>query len=79
MVPKCECGQDCHELGPAEWFWSVPFTKLEIRIWDWGRPSYSEYCSDCAIDVQQCYERDSLAGAFNEIYNEGYAEGLKER
>ncbi len=75
-MKKCKnCGADCAESGnPAEIYFSIPFTKIEVRIWNWGKKFYDDYCQDCLIDLQNKPTHD----AYKAGQEDGYMAAMNE-
>lgn len=54
--------------GPRELLgWMIPFTQIEIRIWDWRRQQ--EICVFCATEKAKRSEEDA--------YNAGFDDGVR--
>ena len=78
--PVCEyCENECAEdNSPVERInFMIPFTKIEIRVWDWGKKHYHEMCNDCLIENSQS-ERKGMEEAFDYEREESFAKGYNE-
>jgi len=66
----CECGEPLDTCDqPDEIFlWTIPFTRIELKIWRWCKVSY---CRWCAMDNARTDEEE----AYNAGYEDGYSKG----
>jgi len=83
-LPICEyCENECAEDdSPIEKInFMIPLTKIEIRVWDWGKKHYHEMCNDCLIEDTQSERRameESIDYERAEAYGKGYNEGRRD-
>lgn len=79
MICKTEGCENQTQLndGPKELFnFMIPFTQIEIRVWNWKSKEYNEFCDECLIDFDQEPERDAYYSGFEDgarkVYEENY-------
>jgi len=50
--PTCDCGNECYVTHEPNEILSmkVPFTKIEIHVWNWANDIYSDMCLECYSD-----------------------------
>jgi hypothetical protein len=79
-MKKCECGNDVMETGAPKTVlqFTIPFTKIEIIVWNWGVKDYSDHCMDCIIEMEQNKMRDHTDQAYTAGYEHGYEQANKE-
>ncbi len=75
IIPKCECGNDCCELGPTQK--QINIGKIEILLLNWGRMVYADMCLDCMNDIENARLRDIAYESYNYGYQKGYEEALR--
>lgn len=72
----CDCGNECAEIGPkvlAEF--RIPFTQIEVRIWDWAKAEYDKECVECFTDRQAEYQ--GFDAALAHAYEQGQMDGYR--
>ena len=79
-MKKCKCGNDAIETGAPFTVlqFTIPFTKIEIIVWNWGIKDYSDYCMDCLRDMEQSKLKDHTDEAYNTGFDEGYERAIKD-
>lgn len=80
-IKKCQCGNDVCETGAPHTIlqFTIPFTKIEILIWNWNAKDYSDYCMDCLLDMEQSKIIDHTDEAFDSGFESGYEKAMKEQ
>jgi hypothetical protein len=74
ICPHCN-ENECMEYPiPKETIINIPFTKIEIRIFNWYKPQFDELCSECAIDRDRHSSRDDQA--YEAGFGDGYEKAL---
>lgn len=76
---KCkteDCENECQEnTDPKEvLIFRIPFTSLEVRVWDWSGKGYHEYCTECMED----YENHKNDDTYNAISQDAYQRGFED-
>jgi len=74
LTKKCDCGNNCMPSGsPKEWIIKIPFTQIEVRIWDWSKQNYLDHCQNCLMEDQ-----DDIDETLDIVRGEGYQEGYRD-
>ena len=70
---KCKnCNNDCMKIDDPEMFSiHIPFTKFEIKIWNWNNQKEEEYCVECYIDMSNSKQKEGMDYRLSEAYNQG--------
>jgi len=74
---KCK-GEGCENErhlsdSPEVFIFGIPFTSIEIRIYNWNHKKEEEYCIDCLMESEPVKYSDAQLEA---IFNDGYTKGL---
>lgn len=80
-VKKCKsCGCDAMETGAPYTVlqFTIPFTQIEIIIWNWKVKDYAEYCLDCTLDMERSEIKDYTDEAYNAGFDDGYEKAIKD-
>lgn len=78
--PKCpDCGDPMEASGgPKELIgWTIPFTKIEIRVWDCANQEY--ICLFCATEKAHEQGRTAYECGAEAGYLEGFDDGRRAR
>lgn len=68
-----DCGNSMSDTErPNEWVISIPFTRVEIRIWRWVN---EKFCTFCNTETDDNYD-SMMEDAYNEGLNDGYEEAF---
>ena len=53
----------------------IPFTKFEIKIWNWNNQKEEEYCLECYVDTENSRGKENMDYMLSEAYNQGLEDG----
>lgn len=68
--PDCESEMD-PSGGPRELVsWTIPFTQIELKLWDWKRQEM--VCTTCAMEKAQDTGRSAYDAGMEDGYNRGF-------
>lgn len=74
LTKKCDCGKDCMLSGlPKQWIFKIPFTQIEILIWDWSKQDYLDHCQNCLMEDQ-----NDIDETLDIVHGEGFREGYRD-
>ena len=78
-VKYCECGSEAMKsAGPKVIIqFTIPFTQIEIIVWNWSHNDYEDLCSECFMDDYHSRENDRSREAYNSGVEDGYERAMK--
>ena len=57
---------------PNVYTFKIPFTQIEIQIWDWSGKTKSELCEECFMDSYNNSDRKEREALIEYGYQAGY-------
>ena len=79
-MKHCECGNKVMKSNAPKTIvqFTIPFTQIEIIVWNWNHSNYEDLCSECFMDNYNSRENDRQREAYNAGVEDGFERAIKE-